>query len=228
MIKPLVIIPARRGSKRLPGKNIKLLNGKPLIQYTIEAAREVFDDAYICVSTDDEKVKEVCENLSLNIPFLRPKELATDLADSRSVLIHAYQFYKSKRDYEADVIILLQPTSPFRTGFHIKSALQQYVKDIEMIVSVKETEANPYFVLFEENENGYLTKSKKGNFTRSQDAPKVWEVNGAIYIININALISNENLASLKSKKFLMDKSSSLDIDDEFDFKLAEYFIKQL
>lgn len=223
-MKPLVVIPARGGSKRLPGKNIKPLNGKPLIHYTIEAAREVFDDTIICVSTDDEKIKQVSEQTGLKVPFLRPKELATDTADSRSVLLHAYEFYKEEREYEADVIILLQPTSPLRNATHIKEALKLYHNELDMVVSVKETDANPYFNLYEENEEGFLEKSKEGDFTQKQDVPKVWELNGAIYIINIKSI--NTSLQNLKRvKKYTMDQRNSIDIDTELDWKLVEYII---
>lgn len=224
-MKPLVVIPARGGSKRLPGKNIKILNGKPLLYYTIEAAREVFEDAVICVSTDDEEIKEVVEQTGLNVPFLRPASLATDSADTRSVLLHAHQFYKNNLAYEADVIILLQPTSPLRVAGHIKEALQLYRNDLDMVVSVKETDANPYFVLYEENEEGYLKKSKQGEFNRKQDCPKVWELNGAIYVINNTTLMRENYLLSKKIIKYYMDKESSIDIDDINDFKFIEYIM---
>ncbi|MEX2656049.1 MAG: acylneuraminate cytidylyltransferase family protein [Balneolales bacterium] len=226
-MKPLVVIPARGGSKRLPGKNIKLLNGKPLIHYTIEVAREVFDDSVICVSTDDEKIKAVSEQTGLIIPFLRPKELATDSADTRSVLLHAYDFYNKELEYEADVIILLQPTSPLRRAYHVKEALELYHEDLDMVVSVKETDANPYFVLYEENEEGYLEKSKKGNFTRKQDCPKVWEFNGAIYVIKIRSLLEGQHLNFQKIDKYIMSKIASIDIDDELDCKLTEIIFNE-
>ena len=94
-MKPLVVIPARGGSKGVPNKNIKLLNGKPLIQYTIEAARKVFTDEQICISTDDLKIKEVVENIGLKVPFMRPAELATDTSGSYEVLLHTLSYYNS-------------------------------------------------------------------------------------------------------------------------------------
>lgn len=220
-MKPLVVIPARGGSKGVPRKNIKDLGGKPLIQYTIEAAREVFNDDVICVSTDDKEIKEVVESLGLKVPFLRPPELASDTSGTYEVLLHAIDFYQN-RDYIPDALILLQPTSPFRTGTHIKEALELYDNSLEMVVSVKETKSNPYYVLKEEDNNGWLVNSKEGNFIRRQDCPKVWEVNGAIYIINIESLRKKKMSDFLKVKKYEMSQNSSVDIDDQLDFFLAE------
>jgi N-acylneuraminate cytidylyltransferase len=225
-LKPLVVIPARGGSKGVPKKNIKLLGGKPLIQYTIDAAREVFDDSCICVSTDNVEIKEVVESLGLKIPFLRPTELATDTSGTYEVLLHALEFYE-KIDYQPDALIVLQPTSPFRTGAHIKEALAEFDDSCEMLTSVKETKSNPYYVLREENEFGWLVKSKKGNFTRRQDCPKVYELNGAIYIIHVDALKSKAIQDFTKVRKYEMDEISSQDIDDLMDFAIAEYSLSQ-
>lgn len=220
-MKPLVVIPARGGSKGVPRKNIKFLGGKPLIQWTIEAAREVFTDEVICVSTDDEEIKSIAEQTGLKVPFLRPKELATDTAGSYEVLLHAVSFYE-QQGYYPNTLILLQPTSPFRTDKHIKEALNLYKKDLEMIVSVKETKANPYYILREEDENEFLVKSKQSKATRRQDVPKVWELNGAIYIINIIALKAKSLSEFTKMKKFVMDEVSSHDIDTILDWEIAE------
>ncbi|WKK83342.2 acylneuraminate cytidylyltransferase family protein [Marivirga arenosa] len=219
-MKPLVVIPARGGSKGVPRKNIKELGGKSLIYYTIEAAREVFEDKYIMVSTDDEEIKEVVERTGLKVPFLRPQELATDEAGTHEVLLHAIKFSEGN-GYFPDTLILLQPTSPFRTGEHIKEALNLYHNELDMVVSVKETKSNPYYVLFEENEEGYLRKSKEGDFTRRQDVPKVWEINGAIYIINIESIKNKEVNRFECIKKYVMDYISSIDIDDKLDFQIA-------
>jgi CMP-N,N'-diacetyllegionaminic acid synthase len=224
-MKPLIIIPARGGSKRLPGKNIKALKGKPVIHYTIEAAKEVFDSAQICVSTDDNSIKESAEKTGLSVPFLRPDHLATDTADSRSVLVHAHQFYRDEMNYDADVIILLQPTSPFRTGEHIIEALQLFDFSLDQVLSVKETDVNPYFLHFEEDENGYLKKVLNKSFTRKQDCPTVYEINGAIYIINTASLYKQNTLIFDKTRKYVMDKRSSIDIDDLLDFKFAEFIL---
>jgi N-acylneuraminate cytidylyltransferase len=224
-LKPLVVIPARGGSKGVPRKNIKLLNGKPLIQYTIEAARGVFPDSQICVSTDDQEIKTVVENMGLSVPFLRPEHLASDTAGTYEVLLHAVEFYENK-GYCPDTLILLQATSPFRTTQHLQEALAMYEATCEMVVSVKETKSNPYYVLREENEQGWLVKSKEGNFIRRQDCPKVYELNGAIYIINIDALKSKPLHEFTKMRKFDMNEMSSHDIDNQIDWIVAEALIQ--
>ena len=225
-MKPLIVIPARGGSKGVPRKNIKVLGDKPLIQYTIDAAKGVFDDEFICVSTDDFEIKSVVEQLGLKVPFLRPNELASDTAGTYEVLLHAISYYESK-GYFPDTLILLQPTSPFRTSAHIKEALKLYHESIDMVVSVKETKANPYYILFEEDRNGYLKKTKEANFTRRQDCPKVWEYNGAIYIINVKALKEKTISQFTKVCKFEMDETSSHDIDTLLDWRIAKLIIKK-
>lgn len=224
-MKPLIVIPARGGSKGVPRKNIKVLGDKPLIQYTIDAAKGVFDDEFICVSTDDFEIKSVVEQLGLKVPFLRPNELASDTAGTYELLLHAISYYESK-GYFPDTLILLQPTSPFRTSAHIKEALKLYHESIDMVVSVKETKANPYYILFEEDRNGYLKKTKEANFTRRQDCPKVWEYNGAIYIINVKALKEKTISQFTKVCKFEMDETSSHDIDTLLDWKIAEIILQ--
>jgi CMP-N,N'-diacetyllegionaminic acid synthase len=226
-MKPLVIIPARGGSKGVPKKNIKVLGGKPLIQWTIDVAREIFEDNIICVSTDNFQIKKVVENLGLSVPFIRPKNLSTDTAGTYEVLLHALNYYENL-GYFPDVIILLQPTSPFRTSKQIKEALELYTSNIDMIVSVKETKSNPYFVLREENENGFLVKSKDSNNIRRQDVPKVWELNGATYVINTKSLKNNTLNKFEKVKKYEMDEISSHDIDTLYDWELAQFLEKKI
>jgi N-acylneuraminate cytidylyltransferase len=225
----LIIIPARGGSKGIPGKNIKLLNGKPLIQYTIEAAQEIFPNDSICVSTDSHEIKSCVQKIGLDVPFMRPLELSTDEAGSFEVLLHALRFY-NKKGYNPETIILLQPTSPLRTSYHIKEAIKLYesYSDIDMLVSVCETKSNPYFSLFEENSNGLLIKSKESNFIRRQDCPKVWEYNGAIYIISVDSLKIYSSLAFPNVKKYVMTETESVDIDSEMDFYLAELIMKNV
>jgi len=226
-MKPLIIIPARGGSKGVPKKNIKLLNGKPLINYAIDAARNIFEDTVICVTTDSQEIKEVVEKTTgLKVPFLRPENLATDNAGSYEVLLHAIDFYE-KQGYFADTLILMQPTSPFRTSTHINEAMKLYSDDVDMVVSVKETKSNPYYVLYEENENGFLSKSKESKFTRRQDCPQVWELNGALYIINIESLKKGKIDTFKKTVKYIMSERDSVDIDTMLDWKLCESILNE-
>lgn len=226
-MKPLVIIPARGGSIGVPRKNIKLLNGKPLIQYTIDAARSVFSSDIMCVSTEDAEIKRVVEDLGLAVPFLRPAELATDTCGTRDVILHALSYY-DEIGYETDVIVLLQVTSPFREAKHIKEAMSLYDETCDMVVSVKETKSNPYFVLMEEDENGWLQKSKPSSFVRRQDCPKVYEVNGAIYVMKRESLESYPNLSFPRVKKYVMDSLVSHDIDSMLDWELAELIVEKI
>lgn len=224
----LIIIPARGGSKGIPGKNVKPLNGKPLIYYTIDAARNITDDAHICVSTDDDHIIEVVERYGLHVPFKRPEYLATDTASTYDVLLHAINYYEQKGE-NFDVIILLQVTSPFRTGKHIQEALELYSNDIDMVVSVKETDSNPYYVCFEEDKDGMLHISKgDGHYTRRQDCPAVYEYNGAIYIINPDSLKRMPLSKFTRKRKYLMDKKHSIDLDTMLDWQIAELVIKDI
>ena len=219
----LVVIPARGGSQRLPQKNVKLLNGKPLIRYSIDVARTVFDDQHICVSTDNPSIKAIAEQSGLPVPFLRPAALATSTASSRDVLLHAIHHYRTHQNHPVDQVLLLQPTSPFRTAGHLREALALFTPEVDLVVSVKETKANPYFTLFEMNQQGYLTPSKPHHLTRAQDCPPVYELNGSIYVIRTECL-ERLPLADFDRRvPYPMEERYSVDIDTEFDWHFAEY-----
>lgn len=224
-MKNLVIIPARGGSKGIPHKNIKALGGKPLICRAIDNARAVADDADICVSTDDPEIIRVVEDYGLKVPFVRPVELAADNSGTYEVLLHALDFYeKQGRNYDA--VLLLQPTSPFRCDEDVRGAMALYTPDIDMVVSVTEAKANPYYNSFEADNEGFLHISKgDGSYVRRQDAPKVWEYNGAVYVINPLSL-KRETLGKFKRRKmYVMDELHSLDLDTPLDWRIAELLI---
>ena len=225
-MRTLVIIPARGGSKGIPHKNIKPLNGKPLIYYTIDTARTIVGDEDICVSTDDDEIIEVVERYGLKVPFKRPDELATDTAGTYEVLLHALNYYEQQgRHY--DIVLLLQNTSPFRKSEQVQNALALYSPEVDMVVSVKECAANPYYCVFEENEDGYLHVCKgDGNIFRRQDAPKVYEYNGAIYIMNAQVLKTTHMHKMQKRVKYVMDDFSSFDLDTMWDWQMAEKLIQ--
>lgn len=226
-MKILVIIPARGGSKGIPHKNIKPLAGKPLIHYTIDVARQIVANEDICVSTDDPEIIQCVEGYGLKVPFVRPSELATDTAGTYEVLLHALKYYEQQgKTY--DVVILLQNTSPFRTSEQVKEALALYNSNLDMVVSVKECSANPYYCVFEENTEGFLNICKgNGNITRRQDAPKVYEYNGAIYVINPKSLKEMPLYKFAKRIKYVMDEKSSLDLDTMNDWHMAELLISK-
>ena len=222
-----MIIPARGGSKGIPYKNIKPLNGKPLICYSIDVARQFTSDENICVTTDDDKIIEVAENYGLKVPFKRPDYLATDTSGSNEVIQHAWQYYADKGKHY-DAILLLQPTSPFRKVEFLKEAVALYDESIDMVTSVKCSSSNPYYDAYEENDNGMLVLSKgDGSYARRQDAPKVWQLNGSIYVINPKSLLKKGMLGFTKIKKYEMPELYSVDIDNLFDWKIAELIISE-
>lgn len=226
-MKYLFIIPARGGSKGVENKNIKPLAGRPLIYYSLDLANEIADERDICVSTDSKEIIQIVNNYGLKIPFKRPAALATDTAGTYEVLLHAINFYEGL-GIEYDAVVLLQPTSPFRTKADLMNAIESYKSSLDMIVSVKKTKSNPYFTLFEENTDGFLQISKKGSFQRRQDCPDVFEFNGAIYIINVKSLKRYKAFYEFKRiKKYVMDDINSLDIDDEIDWLLCELLIEK-
>lgn len=229
-MKPLFLIPARGGSKGVPGKNIRLLGGKPLISHTIEDALKVASDPEdVVVTTDSDEIAAIARQAGANVPFLRPEELATDTAGSREVIIHAADYLNDKgKDY--DCIVLLQPTSPFRNITDIEDAMNLFEKHRpDMVVSVKEARSNPYYNAFEPDEDGFLKISKgDGKITRRQDAPDVFEFDGSIYVIDLSSLKKSGSIARIGRILPLKNTvANNIDIDSETDFLIAEKMISK-
>lgn len=219
----LFLIPARGGSKGIPGKNIRPFCGRPLISRSIATARSLADDRDICVSTDSEKIRDVAEAEGLRVPFLRPDSLATDKAGTYEVMLHALDFYRSQ-GVEYERLVLLQPTSPLRTANDVRGAMSLYTPHIDMVVSVTPAKANPYYDIFETDpESGFLHISKgDGLYTRRQDAPKVWQYNGAVYVINTRSLRRGPLGSFRRRIMYEMPADRSVDLDSLLDWQLAE------
>lgn len=220
----LFLITARGGSKGLPGKNIKLLDGKPLIHYTIEAARELATDIDIVVSTDSQEIISVVEQTGLKVPFVRPTNLSTDNAGHHEVIIHAIEeMERQGQSYE--LVVLLQPTSPFRKSDHIKEALNLFDNSCDMVVSVKQPEDSPFYNQFMENETGFLVPCLKRAGNRRQDCPPIYTYNGSLYIMRV-ADLKRMHMHELKRiRKHLMPEINSLQIDTVMDWLVAEAII---
>lgn len=223
----LFIIPARGGSKGIPNKNILPLGGKPLICHSIDHARALTSDDNICLSTDSPKIRAVAEAYGLQVPFLRPAEFATDISPTRDTLLHAINYYREQgRCYKR--IVLLQPTSPLRSPQDIRNAIELFTPGTDMVVTVKPAAANPYYDIFEEDSDGNLHVSKgDGLYTRRQDAPKVWQYNGAVYVINVESLIAMEMGRFPVRKASPMPLTRSIDIDSLDDWEMAEKILKE-
>lgn len=226
-MKILYVITARGGSRGIPRKNIKLLGGKPLIAYSVELARSLSPDEDICVSTDDEEIIRIVEEMGLHVPFRRPAELAGDRSGSYEVLLHALDYYENLgRHY--DVMVLLQPTSPFRKEVFVREAIALYTPDIDMVVSVRAAASNPYYHCYKEESDSFLHPVMGDlKLTRRQDAPPVWEHNGSIYVINTESLRKKSMGEFTRCRKYVMDDMYSVDLDTLFDWKVAELLLRE-
>jgi CMP-N,N'-diacetyllegionaminic acid synthase len=224
----LAIIPARGGSKRLPRKNLLQLGGKPLIAWTIEAALRCPYIDEVMVTTDDSEIAEVSKKYGAKIPFLRPDELASDNATSFDAVKHAVDFYRAELGKEFDFIIMLQPTSPLRTSFNISEAIKQCAeKQASAIISVCEVDHSPLWMntLPSDQSMSYFIREDVKN-KRSQDLPKNYRLNGAIYICEVSRMLNEKTFfISQDIYAYIMSKETSIDIDDLFDFNLASYLI---
>lgn len=223
----LSIIPARSGSKGLKDKNIKELNGKPMIAYTIEAALKsgIFKD--VIVSTDSTKYAEISKKYGAQVPFIRPKELANDYASSNDVVLHVLEEME-KLGKKYDYFMLLQPTSPLRTAKHIIEAyelLQE--KDANSVVSVCEVDHSPLLMNTLDDSLSLDKFIDKKNIKRRQDLPKYFRINGAIYLAKVEHFVKYKNFYKEKSFAYIMDKKESIDIDNEIDFQLAQILMKK-
>jgi CMP-N,N'-diacetyllegionaminic acid synthase len=229
MSKNLFIIPARKGSKGLPGKNFKILGGKPLISYSIEFAKSVCKaEDTICVSTNDEEIIKISNELGINIPFIRPEVLSTDSANTYQVIMHAIDFFKNSGKV-FDAIVLLQPTSPLRLISDFIEMEKLYLtNNADMVVSVKISKESPYFTLFQEDSNGFLNKFIDGNlnvYKQRQDCPPVYTYNGSIYIVNCKSFLEKGDFDFKEKVKYVMPDNRSIDIDTMSDWILTEFYL---
>lgn len=224
----IAIIPARGGSKGLPGKNIKKLNGKPLIAYTIEAAIKSEKISEVIVSTDDLSIAEIAIEYGANVPFIRPSDLSSDDASAIDVYLHAIEYLMKEKDEKINKFVVLLPTAPIRDENHIDEAIISFEREkAYSLISVCEAEIPPswYYRL---NEN---TRIFNANFDISksllnrQDNNQYYIPNGAIYILDYVGLKKNRTYYSDNTIAYIMDRESSIDIDDLIDFKFAEYIM---
>jgi len=231
LIKFLAIIPARGGSKGIPNKNSVDVAGKPLIQYTIEAAlKSKCLDRFI-ISTDDKKIVKVGKNCGVKVPFMRPGELAQDDTPAIDVVLHTLDWLKQNNSYEPDVVVYLQPTSPLRTEKHIDEAIRLYVnKHADTVVSVIEVPHNfsPYKLLKLDQEKLVDFWKEPIDFNRyqRQEVPKLYARNGpAILITKTDVIRKEKTFYGAKVLPFIMSKEVSIDIDDELDLRLVSLLL---
>ncbi|WP_252223594.1 MULTISPECIES: acylneuraminate cytidylyltransferase family protein [unclassified Clostridium] len=223
----LAIIPARGGSKGLPGKNILNLNGKPLIAHTILASKNSKFVTRVVVSTDDKEIAEISKKYGAEVPYLRPNSLAKDKSLTIDSVFHMLDYLEKYEDYSPDYVLLLQCTSPLRNEQHIDEAIEKLVKsDFHGIISICESEVNPYWTNILKNESLKYFLEEGKNITRRQDLPKIYRYNGAIYLAKTEALKREKTFEVENLTGYVMDRESSIDIDTEIDFKIAEIIMK--
>ena len=223
----LYIIPARGGSKGLPGKNIRLLGNKPLIAYSIEAAVSSIFKGTVIVSTDDEEIATVGKKYGAAVPFMRPDELATDAASTMDLVFHAINFYKQQHVF-FDLVVVLQPTSPLRTSSDIDLAISlMKEKKVDAVVSVCESEHHPLWTNMlppDGSMKNFIRDEVKGK--NRQQLPLNFRLNGALYISKSEGLETYKGFIHEKTIAYIMPTDRSVDIDHEIDFKLAELLLK--
>jgi N-acylneuraminate cytidylyltransferase/CMP-N,N'-diacetyllegionaminic acid synthase len=225
----IAVIPARGGSKGLPGKNIKKMNDKPLIWYTINAAKKSKFIDKIIVSTDDNEIAEIAKKYDAEIPFMRPKELARD--DSLAIDNYIYTIDRLNKEFNYGIVefVVLQPTSPLRTSLDIDNAIQIFEeKKTDSVISVSEA-IHPPIWSKRIDEKGILRNYfdiRIGNKNR-QEIEKVYMPNGAIFVFKFSLLKEKYSYYSDKTHPYIIPLERSIDIDSKLDFEFAEYLMKK-
>ena len=225
----LTIIPARGGSKAIPHKNIKLLAGKPLIAWTIEAAINCRKLSRVIVSTDDPEIAKVALQCGAEVPFLRPAELARDESSSLSVVLHLVHWLEEQGSHVPEYVLLLQPTSPFRTTEDIEAAIESAnSRRVNAVVSVCEAKVHP-FLCKRIQEDGMLVDFMTAHidYLRRQDLPPAYSLNGAIYMNRYELLLEERTFLPKDTLPYLMPPERSLDLDTPWDWHLAELILRE-
>jgi len=225
--KIVAIIPARGGSKSLPRKNVRLLNRKPLIYYTIrEALKSRFLDRII-VSTEDKEITELAKAYGAEV-VTRPAELATDDTPTVPVFQHAIRYLEEVEHYHPEVIVNLQPTSPLRTAEDIDGVIEKFRQtDCDSVVSVCEAECPPQWMYTLEGDRLQPVIKGQEKIFRRQDAPEVYRLNGAVYVTHRDVIMKQNTVRGKDTRAYIMPRERSIDIDTEVDFQLADVLIRE-
>lgn len=224
-IRILALIPARGGSKGIPGKNIRLLAGRPLIAHTIEAALASDQITDVVVSTDSREIAQTAKAYGAWVPFLRPQALASDTAKTMDAVMYTIdQLRDMGKEYA--YIVLLQPTSPLRTTEDIDGAVRLAVDKGQDVVGISEVSDSP-ILMRTCAEDGTLTSLLGQNSTvRRQDMPVYYRVNGSVYVNGVQNLTKDTSLND-NPIGYILPKERSVDIDEMADFAVAEYYLKK-
>ena len=225
-MKIICFIGARGGSKGVPQKNIRLINGKPLIAHTIISALDSGLYDHVVVSTEDKKIAQIAKKYGAEIPFLRPKNLSTDTAGFTDVMIHGINELK-KLNYTFDILVNRDCTVPFIRNEDVANSIKLLKnKKCNAVFGVYRQHFNPYFNIMEKNHNGFLQLSKKlkNRPTSRQKSPKVYQLNG-LFVYNVDKFLKYKTPLPPKSLPYEIPVESGFMIDTEFEFKIAEYMM---
>lgn len=219
-LKVLAVIPARGGSKGVPRKNVRLLGGKPLIAWTIDAARESGTIDRIIISTDDREIAATAVAWGGEVPFMRPAELARDDAPGDAPFRHA-----AGQMPGFDIAVLLQPTSPLRNAADIDGCVALAVKTGRPVASVTESSKHPAWMFTLEGGVMSPVVPDLAQATRRQDLPPVYALNGAVYVMKMSNLGEGQPLVSSDTAAYVMPPERSVDVDAEIDFITAAAYL---
>lgn len=225
----VAIICARGGSKGVPRKNVRDIAGKPLIAWSVEQALDsgLFQD--VIVSSDDPEILEVAGKAGATFLVERPADLATDSASVLPAIEHGLAQWEEAKKQRVSTFVLLQPTSPTRAANDIAGAIDLFENaGVGSVVTGSLAKASPYFSMLEEQPDGSVAVSKRVDppYVRRQDAPKCYEMNGSIYVIDRDRFSSDQRSLYLDTRIYEMSEEASVDIDTELDFKLAELILR--
>lgn len=226
-MKTYAFIFARGGSKGVLRKNIRKLNNKPLIEYSIKVAKEIDDISSIFVSTDDMEIANIAENLGAEI-ILRPKELAQDDSPEWLAWKHAINWvFETKGKF--DKFVSLPTTAPLRNANDVLGAINLHEKGVDIVITITDTTRSPFFNMVRVNKDNYanLLVNSEDTFTRRQDAPNAYDMTTVAYVSSPNFILNNNNLFDGCVKAYLVPNERALDIDTELDFSIAEFLIKE-
>jgi CMP-N,N'-diacetyllegionaminic acid synthase len=224
----LGVIPARGGSKSIPRKNAKVIAGKPLLAWTVESALRSKTLNQVIVSTDDEEIAGIGRKWGARVPFIRPFELAQDDTPTLPVIQHAVSWLESTEGYIPEIVLLLQPTSPLRRTEHIDQAVELLLQTgADSVVSVCLSEQSPYWMKRLEGDRVFPFLNKASEYTRRQELPRVYRLNGALYATRYDVLMRQRRILGEDTRAIVMDAESSIDIDSQLDFKIAEMLLAE-